>query len=182
MKSINYLLLIFVVFAFSPYSYSKSDIEMGPIIKGYGPASAVSEADVQLPDGFIFKALFDVSDSNKKPDQYNRNIESVARFLNMHARNGVPIENMKLAVIIHGSAVKDVLTDSAYEKRHGIKNPNSELIKRLSEQGVEFYLCGQSAIFYDIKKEEISSNVELALSAMTMAVLLQNKGYHLIPF
>lgn len=165
-----------------PQLFAKNDIQMGPVIEGYGPTSAINDADVKLPEGFIYKALFDISETNKKHDQYNRKIESVARFLNMHARNGVKLEDMKLAVVLHGAATKDVLTDEAYSKRHGLNNPNTDLIRELSEKGVEFYLCGQSAAFYDIKKSELSSNVKLALSAMTMAVLLQQDDYQLIPF
>lgn len=165
-----------------PHLIAKSDIQMGPIIEGYGPTSAISDADIKLPEGFTYKALFDISETNKKHDQYNRKIESVARFLNMHARNGVKLEDMKIAVVLHGAATKDILTDEAYTKRHGQKNPNTELINQLSDKGVEFYLCGQSAAFYDIKKSELSSDVNLALSAMTMAVLLQQDDYQLIPF
>lgn len=155
---------------------------MGPILKGYGPTSAIQEADVKLPEGFVYKAMFNVSESNEKLDQYNRHIESVARFLNMHARNGVKLENMKLAVVLHGAATKDILNDEAYAKRHGLGNPNTNLINQLSDKGVEFYICGQSIAFYGINKSELSSNVKLALSSMTMAVLLQEDGYQLIPF
>ncbi|MCW8857572.1 MAG: DsrE family protein [Kangiella sp.] len=163
-------------------SVAKSDIEMGPIIDGYGPTSAIVDSDIHLPEGFVYKVLFDISATNDKPDQYNRKIESVARFLNMHARNGVKPENMKLAVVVHGAAVKDILTDEAYAKRHGYKNPNTDLVHQLAENGVEFYVCGQSATFYEVKKTELSPDVKLALSAMTMAVLLQEDDYQLIPF
>lgn len=163
-------------------SEAKSDIEMGPILEAYGPTSAIENSDIPLPEGFVYKALFDISETNQKHDQYNRKIESVARFLNMHARNGVKPDNMKLAVVLHGAAVKDILTDEAYAKRHGYKNPNTDLIHQLAENGVKFYVCGQSVAFYEVKKSELSSDVKLALSAMTMAVLLQEDDYQLIPF
>ncbi len=180
MKIIGFLLCCLTLLP--PTVFAKSDIKMGPVIEGYGPTSAITDADIKLPEGFIYKALFDISETHKKHDQYNRKIESVARFLNMHARNGVKLEEMKLAVVLHGAATKDVLTNEAYAKRHGHNNPNIDLIKQLSEKGVEFYICGQSAAFYDIKKSELSSDVKLALSAMTMIVLLQQEDYQLIPF
>lgn len=182
MKIIGFLLCCLALLPPLVSASAKSDIKMGPVIEGYGPTSAIADADVKLPEGFTYKALFDISETHKKHDQYNRKIESVARFLNMHARNGVKLEDMKLAVVLHGAATKDVLTDEAYAKRHGHINPNTDLIKQLSEKGVKFYLCGQSAAFYDIKKSELSSDVKLALSAMTMAVLLQQEDYQLIPF
>lgn len=182
MKRICLVLTSSLVALAANISEARSDIEMGPIIEGYGPTSAIEDSDIQLPEGFIYKALFDISETNQKHDQYNRKIESVARFLNMHARNGVKPENMKLAVVVHGAAVKDVLNDEAYAKRHGYKNPNADLIHQLVENGVEFYVCGQSVAFYEVKKSELSADVKLALSAMTMAVMLQEDDYQLIPF
>lgn len=182
MKRIAQLVFLTAITLLSLALEAKTDIKMGPVLEGYGPTSAIADADVKLPEGFVFKALFDISESNKKHDQYSRKIESVARFLNMHARNGVSLENMQLAVVLHGGATKDVLNDEAYAKRHGFKNPNSDLIRQLAAKGVNFYICGQSVAFYDIKRSELLPEVKLSLSAMTMAVLLQQEGYQLIPF
>lgn len=153
----------------------------GPVIKSFGPNYKIENRDVGLPESFVYKAIFDITRTSDEPDQINRSIESAARFINMHAKNGVAVENMKLVIVLHGASSKDTLNNTAYNKRYGVDNPNLKLIKALKAEGVKFYLCGQSASFGGIEKSELADEVDLALSAMTMFVTLQEQGYHLIP-
>jgi len=64
----------------------------------------------------------------------------------------------------------------------GAENANAALIKELTENGVEIYLCGQSAAYYGVEKEDLLPNVKMALSAMTAHAILQQKGYTVNPF
>jgi len=152
-----------------------------PIFSQYGPVFAVTDRDIELPKDFIYKAVFDVTTTSSSAKNHSRRLESVARFINMHVLNGVPIENIQLAVVIHGKAAKDTLTDKAYQKYHQHDNPNIELIEQLHKQGVEFFICGQSAAFLGYSKEQLVKPVKLALSAMTQLVILQKEGYALLP-
>jgi len=137
-----------------------------------------------------FKVAFDVS---KQADagELNRNLVSAARFINMHTAAGVKVKNIKLAVVIHGGATKDVTREDYYSASQGgtsqdkddkKTNANAALIKTLVEHGVEVYVCGQSAAFYDVGNEDLLPDVKMALSAMTAHALLQQKGYTLNPF
>ena len=142
-----------------------------------------------------FKVAFDVS---KQADtgELNRNLVSVARFINMHTAAGVKEKNIKLAVVIHGGATKDVTNETYYNasqngaSQNGASqdgddkkaNANAALIKTLIDHGVEVYVCGQSAVFYDIDNTDLLPDVKMALSAMTAHALLQQKGYTLNPF
>jgi intracellular sulfur oxidation DsrE/DsrF family protein len=111
----------------------------------------------------------------------NRHIESAARYLNMHVRDGVPASNLKVAIVLHGSAGKDALTDKAYAMRFETPNPNSQLLNALSEAGVKIYLCGQTAGFRGYGVEELNPAVTLATSAMTVLARLQVEGWALLP-
>ena len=111
----------------------------------------------------------------------NSRLVSVARFLNMHVRNDTPVANMDLAVVLHGAALKNMLSHQAYRNRYDMDNPNLELVTRLHDAGVRFYVCGQSMTFGGIAKSELASQAEVALSAMTMLTVLQNDGYALLP-
>jgi intracellular sulfur oxidation DsrE/DsrF family protein len=104
----------------------------------------------------------------------NKNLVSVARYLNMHARNGVPVEHLQLAIVVHGPAVKNLL--------HTDGNPNLELIALLQDAGVSIYVCGQSMAFGGFAKSELANGVKIALSAMTMLTTLQSDGYALLPW
>ena len=153
----------------------------GPLLEGYGPTYPINDRDVPLPDGFSYKAVFDLAAYPGEVTAVNVRLESVARFLNMHARNGVSTENMNLAIVVHGAAVKNLLDNDAYEARYKVDNPNLELLTLLHNAGVKVYVCGQSMSFGGIEKNELADGVQVALSAMTMLTVLQSDGYALLP-
>ena len=99
----------------------------------------------------------------------------------MHGRNGVALENMDIAVVVHGPALQAMLADAAYEARSGINNPNSELIAKLEDAGVRFFVCGQSMAFGGFAKGDLLRSAKVALSAMTMLTVLQSQGFALLP-
>ncbi len=100
----------------------------------------------------------------------------------MHGKAGVSPERLKVAIVVHGAASKDVLSNDAYRKRHGVDNPNLPLLVALKKAGVRIYLCGQSAGSRDIAAAEMAAPVEMALSAMTAHLVLNSEGYVLNPF
>jgi len=152
----------------------------GPVIVDHGPVFDLPDSAFQLNKDQTHKVLFDVAGGKRDRGALNRRLESVARFLNMHARSGVDPDKLKLAVVMHGGSSFDALSDVAYRKRFGMDNPNSELLAALHEAGVELWLCGQSAGFNQIKTDDLSSHVGLALSAMTVMVELDSQGYVLL--
>ena len=151
----------------------------GPVIEGYGPTYPINDRDVPLREDFVYNAVFD-SAANPDVTGLNTGLVSVARFLNMHARNGVSVDNMNIAVVVHGPALKALLTDDSYFSRHGMDNPNTELVQKLHAAGVRFYVCGQSVMFGGFEKEELVGPAKVALSAMTMMTELQSDGYALL--
>jgi intracellular sulfur oxidation DsrE/DsrF family protein len=154
----------------------------GPFIERFGPVYPVANPDFATARDVEYRAVFDVSIGAPSPDGVNARIETLARFLNMHGQSGVPLENMKLALVLHGTAGKDALSDRAYEARYGLDNPNLPLLEALKRAGVEIYLCGQTAVHRGLRREELADPVEVALSAMTVLVTLQAGGYQLIAF
>jgi intracellular sulfur oxidation DsrE/DsrF family protein len=154
---------------------------MGPVIADFGPYLPVAAPGFPAPVGTSLSAVFDVSRS-KETGELNRNLETPARFLNMHGGAGVKPEMMHLAIVVHGPATRDLLTDEAYEKRFGVINPNRALLDALSKAGVEIVLCGQSMAFGGYQSGEFLPQVKVALSAMTALVALQDNGYRLISF
>lgn len=154
-----------------PALADESAFTTGPVFDAFGPAADV-DVTMVIPKDSIFLHSFDVSSPGSK-DSPNRTLVSVARFINMHARAGVAPEQMHLAVVVHGQAVKDV-SDK--------QSSSAELIAALVEQGVRIIVCGQSAAYYDVATKDLLPGVEMALSAMTAHALLQQQGYSLNPF
>jgi intracellular sulfur oxidation DsrE/DsrF family protein len=155
---------------------------LGPVIKDYGPVVALPEGAYAMDNEKTYKVVKDISTASDQPGELNRNFDSVARLLNMQARAGMPNNGMEVAVVIHGTAVRDLLTDAAYRDRFGMANPNTGLIDALSNAGVAIYLCSQTAAARGFDPKNMNPNVTLALSAMGAHVRLQDEGYRLIPF
>ncbi|GAB5473745.1 MAG: hypothetical protein Mars2KO_18440 [Maribacter sp.] len=154
----------------------------GPIIKEYGAVWAIEQPDFKVDTTKTYRAVFDIMNSPESHDKVNASIETAARFLNMHAQSGVPAENLKAALVVHNQASKDIISDTAYQKRYGTANPNSELIKALQHAGVDIIFCGQSSNARGFPKEDLMEGVQLSLSAMTALIHLQDQEYRLIKF
>jgi intracellular sulfur oxidation DsrE/DsrF family protein len=152
----------------------------GSVLTKYGPVFPLKNRDVFLKNQ-THKIVFSLHQTPKASHQRNKYLESVARFINMHVMNGVPLKNLNLVVVMYGSATKDGLHKKAYQTRFFDENPNSEMIQMLHEKGVQFYQCGQSLGFMGIKKSELAKPIQVALSAMTMLSYFQSKGYALVP-
>ncbi|HPE49279.1 MAG TPA: DsrE family protein [Hyphomonas sp.] len=148
------------------------DFIAGDVVPSFGKFAPVE--GVTLPADTHFKVAFDVSEAGPD-DDVNRGIDSVARFLNMNAHAGVLPENMKVAIILHGGAWKDLLTDEA----RGSVNPNAQLIAELQAAGATFDLCGQTAAAHDVTPDMLLPGINIVLSAMTERALLQQEGYTL---
>lgn len=144
----------------------------GTYVAEFGPIASV-DSDLAIPKKAKFKVRYDVKDA-AQPGELSKNLVAVARFLNMSVENGVDPKNIKLAVIVHGGATKDLT------KRDD--NSNAALIAALTEKGVDIYLCGQSAAAYDVKKEDLLPGVKMSLSAMHAHAILDAEGYSLNPF
>jgi intracellular sulfur oxidation DsrE/DsrF family protein len=154
----------------------------GPVIQGFGPTFDIPDPDYPTPLAVPYRVIFDIADAAGTPDGRSTRFETVARFLNMHVKAGVPREKLEVVVAVHGAAGKDLLDHAGYRERHGIENPNAELIRALLDAGVEIALCGQTAASRGLGREELLPGVKLALSAMTTLVTRQNQGYALIPW
>lgn len=171
--------MIFLLLAGGLYA---AEAHTGPVIEAYGPVYEVPRDSWNLKKDTHYKVSMDVSGAEDSTSDLNRRIESAARFLNLHARNGIDPKNIELAIVVHGSAAKDLLKDAAYEARFNEPNPNTAMLAALHDAGVQIFLCGQTAVHRGYTTEEINPAVRLALSAMTAHVRLQSEGYTLIPF
>ena len=179
MKSI--LLSLLSYFSIVSFSIAQEKV-LGPIITEFGAVYAVDNTDFKIDTSNDFKAVFDVSTTPVGHKKINAYIETAARFLNMHTQAGVISDKLKIAVVVHSLAAKDVLTNEAYRKRYNIDNPNLKLVNALLDAGGQVIICGQSAISRKISKEELIDGVQLSISAMTALVQLQNNNYRLIQF
>lgn len=182
MKIIKPVLGILCVLGFviSPANAGPEAFRSGPVFPDFGNITTV-DGKPGVPRGTVLKVSFDVSEP-AKAGEINRSFDSAARFINMHVDAGMPLENISVAIVIHGGATVDATNNAFYKKRKNADNGNAELLKALASKGVEIYQCGQSAAFLNVGSQDLNSGVTMALSAMTAHALLQQQGYTLNPF
>ncbi len=156
--------------------------ETGPVFEDFGPHATVEGLE-DFPASWEIAHSFDVAD-RAESDRRNRGFESAARFINMHAAHGVDPANMRVAVVVHGPAVLDLLTDEALALREGEGGPNASgaMVREMLEHGVRVIVCGQSAAAQGVTADQLIKGAEMELSAMTAHVLLQQQGYTVNPF
>jgi intracellular sulfur oxidation DsrE/DsrF family protein len=176
----NLLLLLFLTFiASNAIGQGKST---GPIIEKYGGVFQIPDATYKTDINHEFKVVYDIMSGATEGNQLNPYMESVARFLNMHAQSGVSPGQLNAVMVVHNNASKDLLNNESYNERYGMDNPNIGLLEALIDSGVEVILCGQSSLSRDIPIEQTVKGTKLALSAMTALIQYQDAGYRLIKY
>ncbi|GAB2687535.1 DsrE family protein [Aliiglaciecola sp. 3_MG-2023] len=151
----------------------------GSVITGYGDIAKVADMIPISPDA-TFNVAFDIT-AQAEPGEVNRSLNSLARFINMHVGNGVKLENIHLAAVIHSKATYDLLNNIAYQKKFQKDNINVDLIRQLLANNTQIFLCGQASTKMGITKDQLVPGIKITLSAMTAHALLQQQGYTLNP-
>lgn len=152
----------------------------GPAVPDYGPVFEVKGLEMETPTDMDYRVLFDVAGGSAEPGELNQQLTSVARFVNMQVRAGVPLERLHVAVVVHGTAGRDLLLEAPFRARYETDNPNADLVRQLAAAGVEVYMCGQSAAARGLGADELLPEVTMALSALTARAILQTDGYEVI--
>ena len=168
----RYLMPLFILAACATTALAgEGAFTKGPVFTDYGPVADV-DVTMPIPPGTTFKHSFDVSTPAPTGDP-NSTLVSAARLINMHARAGIPAGDTRVAVVVHGKAVKEMADE---------ESASVGLIAALVDQGVRIIVCGQSAAYYEVATDDLLPGVEMALSAMTAHAVLQQQGYTLNPF
>ncbi|WP_019039305.1 DsrE family protein [Psychroflexus tropicus] len=173
------LLILFLIATVYSYSQNTTDLDY------YGPVYEISNPDFETDLNREIKAVFDVSTKAEKEGQLNKNFVTVARFLRLHQKSNLKRNSVKAALIVHGSAIFDLLSHSAYAEYHqkvDLINPNYDLLTVLSEYDVDIILCGQTSNHRSVDQQELHPKVKIALSAMSAHITLDKNGYTLINF
>ena len=151
----------------------------GPVFEQYGKHAQVS--GVEISPEQTFKVAFDV-EKGAKDGELNQSFNKLARFINMHVANGAKLENIDLALVVHGTATLDVMNNNSYKERTGESSANVKLLEALQKNGVRVIVCGQSSAKHNVTKEMLVEGVEMDLSAMTAHARLSQQGYSVNPF
>ncbi len=152
-----------------------------PVIEGYGGAHPLPDSKVQPDKKLDYKIIFDLTKDSQK-DSVNSGLFHIARLLNVYASAGVNPEQLDLVGIFHGNAGKVVLDNENYKKKFKTDNPNIDLISKLKNAGVKFFVCGQTLEEKNFDHNWVNPDVDIALSALTVLPTYQLKGYALMTY
>lgn len=178
----RFLISTLLLFSLTVAQAFAAEPATGPVIESYGPVFAVPDGSFNLEADQEYKIIMDIGKGPEDLAAVNRGIESAARFLNLHARNGIKAEQLNIAVVLHGSAARAALTDQAHTEHFDLPNGNRALLEELSQAGAAIYICGQTAAYRGFEPDQLMPQVTMALSAMTVHVRLQQEGYRAILF
>jgi intracellular sulfur oxidation DsrE/DsrF family protein len=133
----------------------------------------------ELPDpATMYKVVFDIATAAPKIDQVNPGLAVIVRYLNTLAKNGVPADHRKIAVVLHQKSTEIILNNEAFRARNeGHDNPNITLIQSMKKAGIDFRVCGQAVLANKIDPKNILPEIQLDLWALTTLVDLQLRGY-----
>jgi len=176
MNRLAFLLLALLPIATLAQSLPES-FTTGPAIPDHGPVALQPDNAFNLVPGEVYRVVFDVAFGSEGAHVLNRRLESVARFINLHARAGIDPDDLDIEVVAHGGSLFDVLSREAYRERFEVDHPNADLVDALIHAGVTLYLCGQSASARGVGADELAPGVKLAHSAMTVLVRRQAEGW-----
>ncbi len=165
----------------APLAAQGTVTQSGPVIQSGGMSARVPDATFAVPAGHVFKVMWEMNVGDTLVASPQLGI--MARFYNLHARHGIPVERLKAAGVFHGTGWWALLSDSAFAARFGgKKNPSRALVEELIANGAQLVLCGQTAAFRGVRREELLPGVQVAISAMTALNVLGADGYRLNPW
>jgi len=173
MKKIIYCVILLSSFAISAQ-------EASIIIGKFGKVYNAEKPESSFENDKEYKIIFDVFTDRSNEGEVNPKLNSIIDYLDMSSQQGVSKENMKIAIIFHGTATKNVLNDKAYQRLFKIDNPNAEIIQKLKEADVELYVDRKSYFGNVYELEDKTLNIKMAYSALAALMRYQKDGYQIV--
>ena len=169
------LFIIFILFI------TKLDAQewLTPIIKGYGKIKYSKNIAVQPDNNLEYKIVYKITTSETR-EGINKGLNGIAHAINMLGCANIQNDKVKIVATIQGPATTIILNDNAYQKKFGKNNPNKEVIKLLTNYGVDLYVCSQATAYKKISKSDINKNITEALSGSSVLLNYQLNGYALM--
>ncbi|MBR0552590.1 DsrE family protein [Stakelama marina] len=160
-----------------------------PVIKGYGKIMDYKDVAVRPDPKLDYKLVYGIHDDKMKGG-VNATLWSIARNVNLLRAGGVPKDKIHIVAVFYGPGIGPALGNEAFKALAKGKdkdkdkdvgdNPNLGLMKQLSENGVEFYACGQTMASKKLTAADLNAYTKKSLSAQVVLANYQLNGYALM--
>ncbi|PKH21762.1 sulfur reduction protein DsrE [Enterobacterales bacterium CwR94] len=157
------------------------DFWQTPAIEGFGKIHYAEQMQYRPDPAQTYKVVFQIQNSKEAKSDVNKELDKVARTVNLYAASGVPLEQLQFVVAISASATPVVLNNTHYRRNFGVDNPNLALIDKLREAGVVVTVCDQAVAGHQYAFDWVDKRVVHALSSLTTITTLEHQGYVIMP-
>jgi intracellular sulfur oxidation DsrE/DsrF family protein len=151
-------------------------LAQGPVIPSAGTFRPVPGLSYGPDRTIEHRFSMDVTDSAAAGER-NPGFVRLATLYNQLVSEGVPADRVRFALVVHGRATFDLMTNAAYRARLGSDNPNVQLLAELDRAGVQVIVCGQALLNRKVDPATLLPFVKVASSAVTAHAALLAKGY-----
>lgn len=149
-------------------------------------AEVIVTSEMDLPADGVWMHSFDSYDA--EAGKLNGPMQTALRFAQGMEVEGIPAERVKVAIVIHGPAVFDVVSDERYKAKHDTQfvkhsgNPSRTLVEKLIARGAEIWVCGVAAKYHKVGNADLIEGVKMAPSGTIAHSELQRRGFGLNPY
>lgn len=150
------------------------------LIRQIGGTPAITDPDFAAPRDLTYKMAWHVTEAPEQPTGIAAGFRTPAVYFRLFDANGVPRSNVKLAIIVHGTATPSLLNNAAYRARTGSDNGSIALLTALHEAGVQIIVCGAALINRNVARDQLLPFVKVATTAGTAHAILAAQGYEVI--
>lgn len=149
------------------------------LIREIGGTPAVTDPSFRAPADLTYRLAWHVTEAPGEANGIAPGFRSPPNLLRQLESNGVPRRNIKLAVIVHGTATPSLLNNAAYKARTGADNGSVALLTALHEAGVQIIVCGQALINRNVPRDQLLPFVQVATTATSAHAILAAQGYEI---
>ncbi|GLU44434.1 hypothetical protein [Allomuricauda sp. NBRC 101325] len=157
-----------------------AEIATFPVIEAGTFSGVVPVEDVtEIPNPDLdYKLLFELVEfDDEDPAKVDASLTEVARIINLHAASGIPVEKIFPVLVVHAGSLNAFTTNTFYNEKFKMDNPNLKLIGELEDLGTKFISCGQAMFFFEVDKEALLPMFKVSLTAQTVMSSYQMQGY-----
>ncbi len=157
-----------------------AEIAIFPVIEAGTFSGVVPVEDVtEIPNPNLdYKLLFELVEfDDEAPAKVDASLTEVARIINLHVASGIPVEKIFPVLVVHAGSLNAFTTNTFYNEKFKVDNPNLKLIGELEDLGAKFISCGQAMFFFEVDKEALLPMFKVSLTAQTVMSSYQMQGY-----
>lgn len=147
------------------------------IIQKEGASPLATSITFPLARELTYRVAWGVNVGPEASDGIAEGFRRPANFLFLSDRNGLARSNIKLAIVVWGTATHSLLRNEAYKAAKGTDNGSIALLEALDAAGVQVIVCGEALVKRKIADADLLPFVKVAPTAMMALATLHAQGY-----